>query len=545
MRPIFLLLLAAASALAETPPQIAGCAVFPADNAWNVPVDTLPVAPFSATLVNTIGATTGLHPDFGTTYEGAPNGIPYVVVPGTQAKVAVQFVSYASESDPGPYPIPPDAPIEGGPSSEGDRHVLVVDSKTCILYEIGNSYPQANGTWKANGGAIFDLKSNRLRPAGWTSADAAGLPIFPGLVRYEEVAAGEIRHAIRFTVKQTRKAYVWPATHYASSLTDAKYPRMGERFRLRAGFDTSGYPPQAQVILRALKKYGIILADNGSNWYLSGAPNSQWDDNALGTLRNVKGSDFEAVDASGLMAAPGSGKVRPLVNASNYRPGAVAPGEAISIFGSNLGPDQGVGYALNSDGNVNTSLGGTSVLFDGTPAPMLYSQSGQLNAVVPYAVAQKQGTLVEVDYNGGKPFSATVEVHSAAPGIFTFSSSGSGQAAALNEDYSINSPATPADRGHYIWIYATGEGQTDPAGVDGKVAGTQPPAAANFAQRVSMRIGGQAAQVDYAGGVQSLVAGVLEVKAKIPAAVTPGNAAPVLLTIDGRNSQQEVTIAVR
>ena len=285
---------------------IAGCDVFPADNIWNVPVDKLPVDPRSATYVATIGATTGVHPDFGTVWEGAPIGIPYDVVPGTQPTKPVTF-DYWDESDPGPYPIPDDPSIEGGPASDGDRHILMIDRDSCVLYELFYAYPVGGGAiWTAGSGAIFDLSSNALRPDTWTSADAAGLPIFPGLVRYEEVVAGEIRHALRFTVPETRKAHVWPARHDASDLTGGRYPPMGQRFRLKASFDVSPFPAEVQVILRALKKYGMILADNGSPWFVSGVPNPSWDDDALHTLHQVKGSDFEAVDVSSLMTDPDS-----------------------------------------------------------------------------------------------------------------------------------------------------------------------------------------------------------------------------------------------
>jgi len=302
-------LLSASGVPAAASPRVAGCPVLPDDNIWNQPVDTLPVDPASASYIQTIGATTGLHPDFGTLWQGAPIGIPYVDVPGNQPPVEVLF-QYASESDPGPYPIPPDAPIEGGPGSSGDRHVLVLDRDRCVLYELFDAWPQPDDSWVAGSGAIFDLNSNRLRPDGWTSADAAGLPILPGLVRYEEVAAGEIRHALRFTAPQTRQAYVWPARYYASNLTGSQYPPMGQRFRLRANFDLSGFSPQVKVILQALKTYGMILADNGSAWYISGVPNALWDDDALvSELRLVKGADFEAVDVSALMVDMDSGGI--------------------------------------------------------------------------------------------------------------------------------------------------------------------------------------------------------------------------------------------
>ena len=252
-------------------PKIGECDVLPADNIWNTPVDQLPISASSSAWVTTIGTTKPVHADFGSgVYNGAPIGIPYVTVPGTQTKYPASF-TYADESDPGPYAVPLNAPIEGGAQSSGDRHALAVDTDNCILYELYAAYPQA-ASWTAGAGAIFNLLSNALRPSGWTSTDAAGLPIFPGLLRYDEVAAGEIRHAIRFTVPQTQKAFVWPARHYASSLTGTQYPPMGARFRLRAGFDISSFSAANQVILRALKKYGMILADNGSAWYISGAP---------------------------------------------------------------------------------------------------------------------------------------------------------------------------------------------------------------------------------------------------------------------------------
>jgi hypothetical protein len=263
---------------------------FPDDNPWNTPVDGSPLDPNSARIIASIGVNGPLHPDFGTepTY-----GIPYVVVAGTTARVPVSF-AYADESDPGPYPIPPDAPIEGGSGSSGDRHVLVIDRDHRMLYELFDAHPGPSG-WTAGSGAVFDLQSNALRPAGWTSADAAGLPIFPGLVRYDEVAAGQIRHAIRFTVRRSRRAYVHPARHWASSSTNDSLPPMGMRVRLKASFDASSYPPQAQVILRAMKTYGMIVADNGSDWFFSGTSDPRWDDGQLNTLKQLHGSDFEVV----------------------------------------------------------------------------------------------------------------------------------------------------------------------------------------------------------------------------------------------------------
>src|SRR5438046_3075508 len=269
---------------------------FPDDSPWNTPIDTDPVDPNSANLINTIGLDRNLHPDFGANYNGGPFGIPYMVVSGSQARVPMSFY-YRDESDAGPYPIPPNAPIEGGASSTGDRHVLIIDRDAHRLYETYDSQPKNGGaSWDCGSGAIFDMASNALRPSGWTSADAAGLPIFPGLVRYDEVVlGGEIRHALRFTVSRTRRAYVYPARHFASSSTDSNLPPMGMRVRLKAGYDISGYPPSAQVVLRALKKYGMIVADNGSDWFISGAPDARWNDTELNTLKNVHGRDFEVV----------------------------------------------------------------------------------------------------------------------------------------------------------------------------------------------------------------------------------------------------------
>jgi hypothetical protein len=292
-------------------PQVAGCDVFPPDNIWNAPVDSLPLDANSGAYIATIGADGTLHADFGSGEwppgSGAPIGIPYIDVPASQAGVNVSF-TYDDESDPGPYPVPANAPIEGGSNSDGDRHVLVVDRDNCLLYELFYAFPQPDGSWTADSGAIFDLGSHALRPEGWTSADAAGLPILPGLVRYEEVAAGEIRHALRFTVPQTRRDYVWPGRHFASDLTGPQYPPMGQRFRLRADFDLSGFSTETQVILQALQTYGMILADNGSAWFISGAPDENWDNDILQELGQVTGANFEAVDTTSLIISPDSGQ---------------------------------------------------------------------------------------------------------------------------------------------------------------------------------------------------------------------------------------------
>lgn len=275
---------------------IAGCPLFPPDNAWNRDVSGDPVDPNSARYLARMNAATArLHPDFGS---DRSYGIPWVAVPGTQARVPVTF-QYAKESDPGPYPIPADAPIEGGATATGDRHVLVVDRDACKLYEMWSSFFVGPG-WKAGSGAVFDLRSNATRPAGWTSADAAGLPVLPGLVRRDEVTAGEIRHALRFTVAKTQAAYVAPATHFASSATDPDLPPLGMRVRLKASFDVSGFKGAARVVLDALKKYGMLLADNGSDWFISGEMNTSWNDAEISPLKTVPASAFEVVKLGAL-----------------------------------------------------------------------------------------------------------------------------------------------------------------------------------------------------------------------------------------------------
>ena len=276
-------------------PGIGGMKVFPDDNPWNWDISSYPVHPNSDNYVKSIGENVNLHPDFGTVWEGAPIGIPYVVVHAGQTLFPVEYTAYGDESDPGPFPIPLDAAVEGGATADGDRHVIAVDIDNARLYELYRAFPRADH-WEAESGAAFDLTSNAVRPEGWTSADAAGLPIFPGLVRYEEVVIlKQIRHAIRFTVARTQRKFIWPARHFASSSTDPDLPPMGLRFRLKADFDVSGFSEPVQIILLALKKHGMIVADNGSNWFLSGAPDDRWDDEVLAELKRVPGSAMEAV----------------------------------------------------------------------------------------------------------------------------------------------------------------------------------------------------------------------------------------------------------
>jgi hypothetical protein len=356
----FALVLAAASAVPAAAQQtIGGCPVLPADNIWNTPVDTLPVLANSATMVNTIGASRGFHADFGASvWDGGPIGIPFVTVSGTQTKYPASFL-YDDESDPGPYAVPLNAPIEGGPNATGDRHAIAIDTTNCVLYELYRAFPGAS-SWTADSGAIFDLRSNALRPLTWTSADAAGLPIAPGLVTVDEVLSGEIRHAIRFTAPQTRREFVWPARHYASSLTGTQYPRMGERFRLKASFDISPYPADVQVILRAMKKYGIILADNGSAWYISGKPDPRWNDDNLHRLSSLLGSNFEAVDATVLRISENSGAARQSGATVSVTPSSasVRVGRMQTFAATVIGVTGGVTWSVNDvpggDGSVGT-----------------------------------------------------------------------------------------------------------------------------------------------------------------------------------------------
>ena len=294
------LALPAASADALRLPSAPRCPIFPASNAWNQRVDRLPVASNSDAIVASIGRERTLHPDFGSgLWNGGPIGIPITVATARTLRYRVEF-EYAGESDSGPYPVPRGVRIEGGPRADGDRHALIVDRDRCRLYELFALYPKPGGGWRAGSGAIWDLRSNRLRPAGWTSADAAGLPILPGLARYDEVARGRIDHALRFTVSRTRRAYVWPARHFASDRTDPNLPPMGLRLRLKASFDTRGFPRQARIVLEALKRHGMMVADNGSDWFISGAPDPRWSNEQLRTLRRVPGSAFEVVDSSSL-----------------------------------------------------------------------------------------------------------------------------------------------------------------------------------------------------------------------------------------------------
>ncbi len=362
----------------QSPPTLGGCPMYPADNIWNVPVDTLPVAANSNAYVGAMGASTHAHADFGQGVwppgSDSPIGIPFIVVPSNQPLVPINYQAYGDESDPGPFPIPLTAPVEGGPNSDGDRHVLVLRPGECKLYELYRAFPNGGG-WDADSGAVFTLTVNGpARPAGWTSADAAGLPILPGLVRYDEVAAGEINHAIRFTSNTTRNAYVWPARHRAPYHETSSSPPMGQRFRLKAGFVIdSRFSPEVQVILRALKKYGMILADNGTSWYLSGAPDERWSNDDLHALDTyVSGSDFEAVDVSGLMVDPNSGQaIQDFTMNVNPLSDAIEPGD-VTAYRLTFTPSAGF------TGNVTVTTS--------SPSPSLTLQLSASNFTLPKAI---------------------------------------------------------------------------------------------------------------------------------------------------------------
>jgi hypothetical protein len=294
-------------------PKVPGteCPMMPHNSFWHANVRGLPVLANSDELVASVGVGSPVHPDFGSgLWEGGPIGIPFTVVAGSQPRVPISFY-YASQSDPGPYPIPPNVPIEGGPDAEGDRHVLVVDRDACKLYEVFDATPVNGGaSWEAGSGAVWDLRSNALRRATWTSADAAGFPILPGLLHFDEVASGTVSHVIRMTAPVTRRQYIWPATHQAGSTNSANAPAMGQWFRLSAEIDPLDFPAAVRPIVVALQTHGAIIADNGSSWFISGVPDPRWNNTALRSLRTLTGADFEAVDASGLMVSPTSGEAR-------------------------------------------------------------------------------------------------------------------------------------------------------------------------------------------------------------------------------------------
>lgn len=364
-------------------PTIGGCPSFPANSIWNAAIDTLPLHANSATYIASISANTGLRYDV---------SMPVNFVSGTQPKVPI-ILDDPSESDPGPYPIPPNAQVEGG----SDLHVLVVDKDNCILYETFLAVLQADGSWTVGSSAKWSLTSNDLRPAGWTSADAAGLPITPGLLRYDEMVSGQINHALRFTAPRTQRLFVWPARHFASSSTSASLPPMGQRFRLKASFDISGFSPNMQTILRALKKYGLILADNGLPWFLQGNTDSRWNGSELDTLRAVLGSNLEAVDVSGLMIAPDSGQAA--------QPGVVSV--TVSPGSANLTASHSQQFTATVSGS---SLG---VTWSMNPVLGTLTPTGLYTAPASVSVAQNV-TVTATLADGSKSGSATVTLQ---PGL--------------------------------------------------------------------------------------------------------------------------------
>ncbi|HEY0163095.1 MAG TPA: hypothetical protein VGB69_10480 [Edaphobacter sp.] len=301
---------AAGTGTSGSGPRIAGCPVFPADNVWNTPIDKLQVDKHSDDYIQRMGPALVLHPNFGSE---ATNGIPITIIKPGRARIPMSF-EYGDESDHGHYPTPEGALVEGGWNSptDSDRHILMVDEGRCVLTEVGGVVQQKDGSWHAGAGIKMDLTSNALRAPDKTSTDAAGLAVLPGLLRYDEIAAGEIKHAIRFTTPKTQRLYVWPARHFASRITDPTYPPMGERFRLKADFDISKFSKENQIILKGLKKYGMILSDNGGSWFLIGEPDKRWNDADLARLKSIKGESFEAVDESDWQMLPDSARVDPV-----------------------------------------------------------------------------------------------------------------------------------------------------------------------------------------------------------------------------------------
>ncbi|HMD85067.1 MAG TPA: hypothetical protein VKO18_10240 [Terriglobia bacterium] len=345
-----------------------GFVPFPADNLWNTDISSAPVDPNSSNYINFIGKTATLHPDFGAgTYDGQYMGIPYQVEASTEALVNVKLGMYGSESDPGPMPIPSNALIEGYPKpDDGDRHVLVLEKGGCWLFELYNASLSSAGVWSANSTAIWDMTIDEQRPYTWTSADAAGLPIFVGLARYDEVAAGAIHHALRFTVPTTQQAFVLPATHWASSNTDSNAPPMGLRLRLKADFDISGYPADDQVILTCLKTYGLILADNGSAIYITGTPDKRWNNDDLSLLKQITAADFEVVD-TGTVYTPDNvpSGASPKISKFTANPATAAAkqlvtlswttsGQVYNIISPQVGPVRGSSIIIRAPASTTT-----------------------------------------------------------------------------------------------------------------------------------------------------------------------------------------------
>ncbi|MEO5894134.1 MAG: hypothetical protein ABIS06_00355 [Vicinamibacterales bacterium] len=464
------------AAPAHAQQMIGSCPVLPANNIWNTPVDTLPVLSNSPSMVNTIGAARGLHADFGSgLWDGGPIGIPVITIPGSQTKYSATF-DYADESDPGPYAVPLNAPIEGGSSATGDRHAIAIDTDNCILYELYYAFPQSS-SWTAGSGAIYDLRSNALRPTGWTSADAAGLPIMPGLVTYEEVLSGEIQHAIRFTVPQSRREYVWPARHFASSLTGTQYPRMGERFRLKASFDITPFPADVQVILKAMKTYGILMADNGSAWFISGKPDSRWNNDTLRTLGQVLGSNFEAVDATVLRIDPNSGAAtqQGVTVAINPTSATVRTGRIKNFTATVTGDANSVTWSVNGINGGDTTVGtidvnGAYIAPAAEPNPATVTVRAT-STQSPAATSTAPVTIIPM------PSIASVSPSSITTGNFTLTVDGSGFTA--GSVVSFDGAALQTTVTSSTQLTATGNAPTAKSGVsvvvnttDGEVSNT-------------------------------------------------------------------------
>lgn len=351
-----------------------GFSPFPAGSLWNQDISAYAVDPNSAAIINFIGPSIGMHPDFGAgQYQGSNIGIPYYIVDGSQPLVNIDFTAYGDESDPGPMPVPPNASIEGDPNpGSGDRHVLVLDNANCWLYELYSAYPNSDGSWNAASAAVWDLEADGQRPWTWTSADAAGLPIFPGLVRYDEVASGKVQHAFRFTLAQSSAAMVPPASHWASNSSNSLAAPMGMRMRLQASYDISGFSAANQVILSALKKYGMIMADNGSSMYLSGTPDNRWDNDDLHNLSSVPASAFEVVQMIPLYTASNVPQgAAPATTSFTASPSTVSSGSSTTLNWSSNGTyfviSPGVGAMRGDQATVSPSQTTTYTLYATNP----------------------------------------------------------------------------------------------------------------------------------------------------------------------------------
>jgi len=457
----FAVLVLAAGPLLAAPPTISGCPVLPADNYWNTPVDTLPLHPSTTSWVSSIGATAPLHPDWGNVL--ADNyGIPFVTVTGAQPLVDIfpdPDADYSDESDPGPYPIPPNAPIEGGPASTGDRHVLVVETTNCRLYELFNATPLNGGTsWSASSFAKYDLNSNALRPPGWTSADAAGLPIFPGLVRWEEVAGGEIAHAIRFTAAQiwgrdastNQFKYLWPARHWSGSGTDSTRPPMGARFRLKAAFDITPYSAPTQVILRAFKKYGLVLADGGSNWYFQGVSSTSWPDTVFDELKTIAGGNFEAVDTSLLAVSVDSGQAAlpaparlPRMTGISTRM-QVLTGDNVLIGGFIIGGSTAKTVVVRARGPSLASQGVAGALANPQMSLVRASDNVTIATNNDWGTASNAGDITASGFAPANPLESAV-LMTLGPGAYTaiVSGVGGGTGIGIVEVFEVDTPEVP------------------------------------------------------------------------------------------------------